>query len=716
MFLDKEEHHRKLNCMKSKHIYYSILTALIIVGLYHLFEVGRFSYPEYKLKAGQVSDIDVIAPFSFPILKSNEMLRQEKERVVTGLQKPYRISEDVLFNAKAKLDAIFELVLEGNKINAGLNTIQSLKAQGIELSPDALAELLSVRQAENVYNRLSDALDRVYSRGIYGSVNSDSILISGADKLSQKSLREFLSVEEAGKSIKDAGESLGAVKFCTELSGSLIRPNLIVDESKLNELAETATQDITGAKGIIQKNEIIVRKNVRVSEEDIDKLSSLQAAYQSRQIRKSPLQRMLLSVGLLIYLLIILLITNKYYIQTSQKGMGGIPDILPMNLGFVLLVLLACINNYLLGFNNILIPFAMMGLAAVILISTNFGIFYTITSLLVLSPFINWETYTPILLILTTLITIILTIRYNAQHEYVNIWLYLLFSGIMVNACVGIYKSDPLLTMLTNIGYSMISATITIIGLAWLIPYYERKWHFATKQTLLELLDFDHPLLKRLATEAVGTYHHSLIVGNLSERAAEAIGANPLLARVGSYYHDIGKIINTDVFTENNEDSSEIHDSIKPEDSARLIKGHVLEGVRLAEEHHIPHPVIDIIMQHHGTSFIRYFLEQAKKNDVEIDPELYSYPGPKPTSKEAALVMLADIIESTTKAKNITSEEDIEHIIDQTIQRLIREHQLDDSPITIKDLNIAKKTMIPILESIYRKRLDYPEEKIVDPS
>jgi putative nucleotidyltransferase with HDIG domain len=209
-----------------------------------------------------------------------------------------------------------------------------------------------------------------------------------------------------------------------------------------------------------------------------------------------------------------------------------------------------------------------------------------------------------------------------------------------------------------------------------IVPFYEKKWNRATKQTLLELLDFNHPLLKQLATEAVGTYHHSLVVGNLAEHAAEAIGANPLLARVGSYYHDIGKVINPEIFTENNEDSGDIHSQMEPEESTQLIRNHVTEGITLAKKYKIPQPVIDIIMEHHGDSIIRYFYEKAHQEGKELDKDAYRYPGPRPRTKEAAIVMLADIVESTTKAKEIENEEDIAKIIDTTIHYLLQKSNL----------------------------------------
>jgi putative nucleotidyltransferase with HDIG domain len=388
----------------------------------------------------------------------------------------------------------------------------------------------------------------------------------------------------------------------------------------------------------------------------------------------------------------------------------SVTDFLPVNLGFVLVTIFAILTNHVFSLNNLLIPFALTAIAAAILVSVDYGILYSVCSMLIISPFINWESYPPVILLLSAISTLVLIKRQKAHHEYLSIWFYLVITVVSANLALSLYKSDPLNIVFRNIGFSVVSAAISIMGIIMIVPYYEKKWNRATKQTLLELLDFNHPLLKKLATSAVGTYHHSLIVGNLAERAAEAIGANPLLARVGSYYHDIGKIINTEIFTENNEESSEIHDGMTPDKSASLIKNHVLEGVTMARKYKIPQPVIDIITQHHGNSTIRYFHDQAEKMKLPSEGDTYQYPGPRPQSKEAALVMIADIVESTTKAKTIKDEKDIVKIIDDTISRLIREGQFDEAPITMKDLAVVKESMMPVLGSIYRKRLDYPDD------
>jgi hypothetical protein len=262
----------------------------------------------------------------------------------------------------------------------------------------------------------------------------------------------------------------------------------------------------------------------------------------------------------------------------------------------------------------------------------------------------------------------------------------------------------------TRLIYGLVSVTISISGLMLLMPIAERKLKLPTKQILLELLNFDSPLLKRMSQTTPGTYHHSLIVGNLAESAAEAIGADHLLARVGSYYHDIGKITAPKFFIENNPDSAGIHDRMLPHESASVIRNHIQAGITLAREYSLPESITDIITQHHGTSFIRYFYNKAIINKIQFDDADFQYHGPKPQTREAVIVMIADIVESTTKSLDTITEDTVRSILDVSVERLISEHQLDESPITLADLSKIKQAMLPIIMGIYRKRLEYPEE------
>ncbi|NLM89646.1 MAG: HDIG domain-containing protein [Candidatus Cloacimonetes bacterium] len=698
---------KKVKIMNSKYILYCIVTALIIVGIYQIVAVGRVNYPEYNLKEGQVSEVEIIAPFDFPVLKSPQELAAEKEQVLSQVDKPYEISEEPLFEAISNLDNIYAVLCSIEPTDDWEKIASDLKRAGYSFSPEALEFTLRSSLRDRIYESLRRELGTLYNQGIYESLEEDSILIWQNDNAEKRALSDFLPREKAKEILIDKFPE--AKTFVSEFTEQYLKPNLLVNEEKLNELNQSSLQTVQPSEGMVLKNEVIVRKNSRVTEEEVRKLESLQEAYKRQKIRKSPLQEMFLSLGLLMFIFVVIFLANHYYGVQSKEEKIPVADFLPINLGFIVLVILTVLSNFVLSGSNLIIPFAMIAIAGAILVNFEFGLLYSVCNILVISPFLNWETFTPVIMLLSTIMCLLILRRQKVWHEYLMIWLYLLISLLVVIICLGIYKRDSIITIMRSIGYAFISASLSITGILLIVPYYEKKWNRATKQTLLELLDFNHPLLKRLATEAVGTYHHSLVVGNLAEHAAEAIGANPLLARVGSYYHDIGKIINPEIFTENNEDSSEIHSQIEPNESAQLIRNHVTEGITLAKKYKIPQPVIDIIMQHHGDMIIRYFYEKANKEGKELDANAYRYPGPRPQTKEAALVMLADIVESTTKAKEIESETDIAKIIDDTITYLLKEKQFDEAPISMKDLKIVKQSFIPVLESIYRKRLDYPE-------
>lgn len=697
--------------MNSKSFIYALITAVVIAGLHHIFAAGRFAYPEYRLTEGQVSDMELISPFDFPILKSEEQLKIDRERALDKLQPPFSVSDQVRFDAFSSLDRFFATLRQHPNSADSDDLADALSKMKAPISPEFLALATNSDARERAYSTIYNAISAVYKTPIYDLASGDSLTLYEGDKPKKVSVEGFQEYGGAKISFQNALSRSGYSAFAEQLSENLVNPNLIVDENKYQELKQIAINSVPTQEGEVLQNEIILRKGSRLSKSDLNKLSSLTEAYKARNMTRSPWQRMGLSLGMLLFVLLVLLITNSAFNLLIPKRLAQDSMELPVNLSYIFTALFGVLSNYVLGVNNIIIPFAMIPLAIAILTGFEFGIFISIANALILNPFINWEAYAPVILLLATLIMLVFVHRIKAWHEPFRIWLILSISLIVVNLSLALYKNDPLIITLQNSGYALISSTVSVLGATAISSFYERRWNRSTKQTLLELLDFNHPLLKKLATQAVGTYHHSLVVGNLAERAAEAIGADARLTRVGSYYHDIGKLVNSDIFTENNEDSSSIHEKWDPKESAGMVRDHVQEGVALAHKYDIPKEVIDIIREHHGTSRIRFFLDLAQRQGLDPDLEDFTYEGPKPRSKESALVMLADIVESTTKAKALSSKDELEKIIDDTIQRMIRDGQLNEAPITISDLHKAKIAMLPILESIYRKRLDYPDEQ-----
>ncbi len=241
------------------------------------------------------------------------------------------------------------------------------------------------------------------------------------------------------------------------------------------------------------------------------------------------------------------------------------------------------------------------------------------------------------------------------------------------------------------------------------LPVIEYTFRVATNISLLELLDLNHPLLKNLMIAAPGTYHHSIIVGNLVESVAEEIGVNPLLARAGAYYHDIGKINMPEYFIENSPAAASKHDALTPHMSSMILSAHVKEGVELAREYNLPEPIIDVIQQHHGTCLMTYFYQKAKDTlDTEPKEEDYRYQGPKPTSRVSALVMLADAVEAASRSLKDPTPARIENLVEKIVNHIFIDGQLEDCELTLKDISLIKKKFIYILTGIHHRRIDYP--------
>jgi putative nucleotidyltransferase with HDIG domain len=246
-----------------------------------------------------------------------------------------------------------------------------------------------------------------------------------------------------------------------------------------------------------------------------------------------------------------------------------------------------------------------------------------------------------------------------------------------------------------------------------IIPVIESLFRYTTDIKLLELANMNNPLLRELMVQAPGTYHHSVIVGNLVEAAAESINANPLLAKVAAYYHDIGKIKKPLYFSENMRDGENRHDKLAPSMSALILAAHVRDGLELAKKHRLGGMIKEIIEQHHGTSQMRFFLDRARQlqdpDQPPVDEHEYRYPGPKPQTREAALIMLADAVEAASRTLTNPTPARIQGLVQKLVNHIFTDGQLNESELTLKDLHLIAKSFNLVLAGIYHHRVDYPE-------
>jgi len=263
---------------------------------------------------------------------------------------------------------------------------------------------------------------------------------------------------------------------------------------------------------------------------------------------------------------------------------------------------------------------------------------------------------------------------------------------------------------LSSIAFAILAGISVSALVSLFLPLLEYFFHVTTDISLLELLDLNQPVIRNLMVAAPGTYHHSVIVGNLVESAAEAVGVNPLLARVSSYYHDVGKIKMPEYFVENLTGPVSKHEGLTPHMSGMIIVSHVKEGVEIARQLKLPKPILDIIQQHHGSSLMTYFYQKAKEQGADVLPpeEDYRYPGPKPQTRVAALVMMADAVEAASRVLTDPTPARIASLVERIINHIFLDGQLDECELTLKDIQEVKRCFTYILTGILHKRVDYP--------
>ena len=297
----------------------------------------------------------------------------------------------------------------------------------------------------------------------------------------------------------------------------------------------------------------------------------------------------------------------------------------------------------------------------------------------------------------------------------------LIAASIVVIIAIGLFKEQSWAKIILDLQILTLNSFLAPIITYGLIGLTEMVFEVTTDLTLIELLDYDRPLLKRAQRETNGTFNHSIVVGNLAEACATAIGAHSLLCRVGAYYHDIGKMIKADYFIENQYASDNKHDAIKPTMSAKIIRSHVNNGLQLAKEYGLPKIVSDFIPMHHGTTRVEYFYRQALEavggDESKIDESQFRYPGPKPNTKETGILMICEAIEAAVRSIKNPDIMKIENMIDKIIKQRIDDGQLSECPLTLDELNKIKGTvdgntgMLHVLRGIYHIRIEYPDDK-----
>lgn len=501
----------------------------------------------------------------------------------------------------------------------------------------------------------------------------------------------------------------------TQLVAALIKPNMLVDQGATEKAKQAVMEATEPAVVTLEVGETILRDGQVIEEIHMEKLAAAGLLDRSLEWQS------LLGVALLATMLSLLLGLYIYVFQ--PRSLANTRRLFLLFVIIAATVLAAKLTIPGRPLWSHLFPLA----AAPMLMATLLDAQIAIISAAVLSILVSYVAgYSPELMSFsanTPLGFLELVMMYFASGVVGLVWIWraermsrffiagaaVAAATFLVTGSFWLMSPERELSQLgwyaaVSVGSGILASSLTV-GISLLLSLI---FGITTNFHLLELAQPNHPLLRRLMMEAPGTYHHSIITGNLAERGSEAIGADPLLVRVGSYYHDIGKVIRPWAFSENQMPGDNIHDRLEPATSASIVTAHVSEGLKLAEKHRLPSKVRDFIAEHHGTRRATYFYQQARERGEEGDENAYRYPGPRPHSKETAIIMLADSIEATARSSQNRSPEELDQLVDQIVSERLQEEELAESDLTLHDLELLRAAFKATLKSIFHPRIEYP--------
>ena len=743
----------------------SILVGVVVL-LSFFFPRGKTLLYSYQLN--DVAQEEVVAPFNFPILKSDEELDADLEKALKSEPFQFSRSQDVVDGQIAMIGNFIDLVeaiqashkqLKDSKDSLYRNRFSDqYDAARVAVQSDSAALALQMETIQNDFafaandekwnavfladptddgninleslkNNIIQISRNRWAEGIY-DIEVSEILSDQVSVLVGDEEAPTLSIPSAFNDLQNAWTKARVevtnlfpevVDVQRDLGYSLIvefmKPNIIFDR-ETTERRQKARQDrVPRNKGIILENERIVDANTRISGDDLQKLYSLSVALDLKAMEESGVDVALAYLGRLLVIGIIVSFFFTFLLTYRTPIFEDWRMVLLIGLVFSIEVGLAYLFTQNLVLSEYLIPITVAAMVLTIMFDARIG-FMGITSIILLAGILIGNNVEFMVTSMFTSSVGIYSVRQLRRRSQLFAAIFaLLASSALVIVGQGLFKGHSWSLM----GYDMMNLSIVAV-LSPIITYgliglLEVSFGITTNLTLIELLDFQHPLLKRLQHEANGTFNHSIVVGNLAEACADAIGANSLLCRVGAYYHDLGKMVRPEYYIENQYAGENRHDTLTPVMSAKIIKNHVTEGLNLAKEYGLPSIVSDFIPMHHGTTRVEYFYRMALKEDQNVDEKQFQYPGPKPNTKETGILMICEAVEAAVRSIKEPDIMKIEDMIDKIINLRVSAGQLSECPLTMDELTRIKGTidgttgLLPVLRGIYHIRIEYPDDK-----
>lgn len=718
---------------------------VLVVVIAMLFPSGMKYQYEYREGDVWVED-DLIAPFGFSIYRDPTLIEQEQKQAAQSTPLSFDRFPGVDAAMRDTVTRAFEYLARAAErvkvrdsrqprrslITSAADSLAIASARNPEfparLSQRAwrfwLARWMDgdmARMLPEIREVTRQAVQQIYDRGYLDREKSSfrhNVLAIRIDSTSEmrRPVKEFYDHVDVASVLQKAyaarfNRDSASVDFLFNLVYPLLKPSIVYNNDQTQFAIQAAINNVMLTDGIVKENERIISRHERITPEIKAKLDSYLRA---KVDRSGDDNRVLQFLGRVGHTIAILFLPVIYLILFRKKIIGDNSRLLLLSVIILLMAFLAYLTftlpvsgpvQYL-----ILVPTAAM---LITIIFDSRVAFYFTVSISFLVGALRGNEYSIILASILAGTLAIYTVRDVKNRSQIFRSLSFILIGYLFAILInGMQRSVEIEEMIAEAGYALANAVLSPVFTFGLLIFFERVFRISTDLTLLELSDFNHPLLRDLSARAPGTFHHSIVMGTLAEAAATSIGANATLARVGAYYHDIGKMLEPEYFVENQIGNQNVHDTLEPRHSARKIIDHVLRGIELAKEHNLPARVIDFIPAHHGTTLVSYFYEKEKsRGSEEIRREDFQYLGPKPYSKETGIVMLADTIEAATRAIEEPTIEKIRELIDKIVSKRLADGELELCDLTFREISTVKQSFLNILTGIHHSRIKYPSEE-----
>jgi cyclic-di-AMP phosphodiesterase PgpH len=697
---------------KIRHNYQLILRGIVaiisIAAIVFIFpsEV-KFKYEFQKAKPWLHDNL--IAPFDFPIFKAEVELQEDLQKAEKSVSVYYRIKPEIKEENLNQFEVLF-IEKWNDEIAKKSKGYFNNKTFSLGLNKDTIKNL-------NLKTGIG-VLTKIYEKGIYaqdeifqGKEETFEFNLIDENTARKAALRDLNSLQQAHI------EALNLIKnepqvntdFVISVLDNCLEPNITYDQSFTENLIAQAKEQVSETRGVVLKNEKIIDRGQVVKDDLFQKLESLRREYEGKKVGIEQVYLVRLGevflVGLVVLVLLIFITIFRKDVINVNNRLGFI------FLVFTLTIYMAAISFYFPQININVLPFCILPILIRAFFDERLATFtYTLAIILIGFFAPNSFEFVFIQLITGTLVVLYLvSIRKRSQLLSASFVIFGVYSLSYLGFAI-IQEGDWQKIEYMNIAWYAGSAILVMLVYP-LIFLFEKAFGFLSDITLMELSDTNHPLLKGLATQAPGTFQHSLQVANLAEAACDNVGGDSMLIRVGALYHDIGKTKNPQFFIENQISGHNPHDELNPKESAKIIINHVIDGVEMAKKQNLPEILIDFIRTHHGTSMTRYFYNTLKNEigEEKINKKDFTYPGPLPFSKETAILMMADSVEAASRSLPKYDEETINNLVENIINNQAAENQFINADITFKELSKIKQLFKKMLQNIYHIRIAYPK-------